>query len=106
MASREVRWLNRGFTTVRLRPINLFVETALKNLAWETFKTLGVYVLIMSPLALWIWRLHAERRKHLGGREEPFTQYWLRSVRVDSPPGKARRILFDYEFAWEDEPDE
>ena len=62
------------------------METALKNLVWEIFKTLGVYVLIMSSLAFWIWRLYAERRKHLGGREEPFTQYPIR------PPGDSLRL--------------
>lgn len=62
------------------------MEIALQKVVWETVKMLGVYVLIMSPLAIWLWRLHAERRKHLDGREEPFTQYPIR------PPGESLRL--------------
>lgn len=62
------------------------MESLLKTILGPIVVQAGITVLVMLPLAYWLWRLHQERKKQLEGREEPFTGYPIR------PPGETLRL--------------
>lgn len=62
------------------------VESLLKTILWPVVVQVGITVMVMLPLAYWLWRLLRERKKQLDGREEPFTGYPIR------PPGETLRL--------------
>ena len=62
------------------------MESLLNTILGPIVVQVGITVLVMLPLAYWLWRLHQERKKQLEGREEPFTGYPIR------PPGETLRL--------------